>query len=128
MQACTAPDYILIPAERQAALIEAFKDVYVFMLHLKQTHSHSRTDLHVRYAKFYPESEGGAVGSSSLSRIINERHFDRLAKLVGESKGTIVLGGEMDRTRMFIAPTIFSDVKETDSLMASLVSFFFRSS
>ena len=35
--------------------------------------------------------------SDSMSRIISERHFDRLHKLLQTSKGKVVIGGHHDR-------------------------------
>ncbi|KAL1865688.1 Hexadecenal dehydrogenase [Diaporthe australafricana] len=47
----------------------------------------------------------GAKESPDLCRVVNERHFLRMKKMVDESKGKIVMGGEMDQSELFIAPT-----------------------
>lgn len=47
----------------------------------------------------------GAKASPDLARVINERHFLRIKKMVDDSKGKIVLGGEMNKDELFIEPT-----------------------
>lgn len=57
-------------------------------------------------------------GNESFATIINERHFDRIAGLLKSSAGVVVYGGDMDRSRKYIAPTIVRDVMTDDSLMS----------
>src|ERR1700693_1975860 len=83
-QTCTAPDYILV-----------FKDVAKqFLERLRESILH-----------FY-----GAEPQKSpdYGRIVNTRHFDRLAALLGS--GTIYHGGKHDRADKFIAPTVLVNV------------------
>ena len=94
MQTCTAPDYILVPAEAQDKLIEAFTEVF---------------------KTFYPD---GALKSDSYSRIVSNIHFKRVKGLLDATKGKIALGGETDEEQRFIAPTIVRDVTFEDSLMS----------
>jgi beta-apo-4'-carotenal oxygenase len=54
------------------------------------------------FKEFFPE---GAQASPDLSRIINKRHFDRLKKMIDDSKGQIVVGGKMDEKELFMEPT-----------------------
>jgi aldehyde dehydrogenase (NAD+) len=82
---------------RQDDLVAAFKEVY---------------------AQFYPE---GPASSESFSRIAAERHFDRIYKMLTDTKGQIVLGGEGKREKKYIAPTIVRDVTGEDSLMSACV-------
>lgn len=96
-QTCVAPDYILVTDGRQDDLIAAFKEVY---------------------AQFYPE---GPASPESFSRIIAERHFDRIHKMLSDTKGQVVLGGEAKRESKYIAPTIVRDVENEDSLMSAYV-------
>ncbi|PIO54506.1 hypothetical protein TELCIR_24130, partial [Teladorsagia circumcincta] len=65
-------------------------------------------------AEFY----GSDIKSSrDYSRIINQRHFDRLSSLLDSSKGTILfIGGERDRNDLFLPPVIL-DVKADDPFM-----------
>jgi len=48
------------------------------------------------------------AASPAYGRIINERHFDRLAGLL--ESGHAVVGGQHDRDDKFIAPTVLTDV------------------
>jgi aldehyde dehydrogenase (NAD+) len=82
---------------RQDDLVAAFKEVY---------------------SQFYPE---GPASSESFSRIITERHFDRIRKMLNDTKGHVVLGGETKREEKYIAPTIVADVTNEDSLMSVCV-------
>jgi aldehyde dehydrogenase (NAD+) len=57
-------------------------------------------------------------GSEQFATIINERHFDRIAGLLKSSAGVVVYGGDLDRERKYIKPTIVRDVMTDDSLMS----------
>ncbi|KAI1631156.1 aldehyde dehydrogenase [Biscogniauxia mediterranea] len=52
--------------------------------------------------EFYPQ---GAQASPDYARIINERQFDRMQKMLDTTRGKVVMGGETDRDDLFIAPT-----------------------
>ncbi|MEZ4225762.1 MAG: aldehyde dehydrogenase family protein [Polyangiaceae bacterium] len=54
--------------------------------------------------------------SSDFARIVNERHFDRLEKLL--HSGTVVTGGVTDRESRYIAPTVLRDVAPDAPVMA----------
>ncbi|MEW2134283.1 aldehyde dehydrogenase family protein [Streptomyces sp. NPDC005435] len=83
-QTCVAPDYVLTDPETapalEAALVRAVEGIY-------------GTD---------------PAASPEYSRIVNERHFDRLSGLLGS--GRVAVGGESDRTDKYIAPTVLADV------------------
>ncbi|OCT47710.1 Beta-apo-4'-carotenal oxygenase [Cladophialophora carrionii] len=66
--------------------------------------------------EFFPE---GAKSSADFSRIVNERSFDRIKKMLDNTKGEIVLGGTMDRGTLFIEPTVvlLSSKDKDDSLL-----------
>ncbi len=53
--------------------------------------------------------------SPMLPRMVNERNFDRVAGLIDPDK--VVLGGEMDRSERYIAPTIMDRVTSDDKVM-----------
>jgi aldehyde dehydrogenase (NAD+)/aldehyde dehydrogenase (NAD(P)+) len=91
-QTCVAPDYILVPKGFQDTLVES----------LKETH-----------ARFYPEGDEG-----HFSRLVSPRAFSRVNKLLKDSKGTIVFGGETKEETKYIAPTVLKDVQPDDSLMS----------
>jgi beta-apo-4'-carotenal oxygenase len=58
--------------------------------------------LNASFKEFFPN---GAKASPDLSRIINQRHFLRMKKMVDDTKGKIVMGGQMDESDLFIEPT-----------------------
>lgn len=64
--------------------------------------------------EFYPQ---GAQKSPDYGRIVNQRQFLRLKKMVDESKGKIVIGGTMDEADLFIEPTVI----QVDSLDDSTI-------
>ncbi|KAF2846559.1 aldehyde dehydrogenase [Plenodomus tracheiphilus IPT5] len=66
-------------------------------------------------AEFYPQ---GARSSPDYGRIVNQRQFQRLKKMLDASNGKIVIGGTMDEADLFIEPTIV----QVDSISDSLVS------
>ncbi|MFF3653458.1 aldehyde dehydrogenase family protein [Streptomyces sp. NPDC002181] len=90
-QTCVAPDYVLTDPQTAAALepalARAIEGIY-------------GTD---------PATSG------EYGRIVNERHFDRLAGLLGS--GRVVVGGDSDRTNKFIAPTVLADVDPASPVM-----------
>lgn len=90
-QTCIAPDYVLIKPH----LIDEF----------------------VKHAKLHLSSMFGEnpQAAESFGRIINERHYSRLAGYLGQ--GRIVHGGHHDRADLFIEPTIMTDVDKNASLM-----------
>lgn len=82
-QTCIAPDYILIEASIKATFLQVLK---------KEIESAYSTD-----AKVSPD----------FARIINEKNFDRLAKML--EGASIVIGGETDRDQLYIAPTVIDN-------------------
>ncbi|VDM20101.1 unnamed protein product [Wuchereria bancrofti] len=92
-QTCIAPDYVLVTETLKTALVNEF------IQRLKEFYS---TD---------PEK------SEDYSRIINEKHFDRLSSLLARSSGQILYkGGELNRSDLFIPPIIIA-VSANDVLM-----------
>ncbi|MFF7364948.1 aldehyde dehydrogenase family protein [Streptomyces sp. NPDC008125] len=83
-QTCVAPDYVLTDPETGAALADALAAAV--------------------------ETQFGSDPSASpdYGRIINERHFDRLVRLL--DSGRTVTGGVHDRAAKYIAPTVLADV------------------
>jgi aldehyde dehydrogenase (NAD+) len=66
----------------------------------------------------YWNDEYLSKGNHHMSRIVDERSFDRLAKLLANTKGSTVYGGKWNRDDKFIHPTIVKDVTMNDSLMS----------
>ena len=66
------------------------------------------------YNDFFPE---GAKKSPDYSRIINRRHFLRMKKMIDNSEGKIILGGDMDEDDLYIEPTVVQVDNINDSMM-----------
>ena len=83
-QTCVAPDYVLIHQTVKAAFIEQCKAVLRAFL---------PTDAYV---------------SCNVTRIVNDKHFERLSRLMeGE---TVVIGGEKDTRSRFIPLTVLDNI------------------
>ncbi len=63
---------------------------------------------------FYPE---GPKKSESFSRIVSSAHAARIKRMIDETKGTVVFGGDTDVSERYIAPTVVRDVRPDDVLM-----------
>uniref|UniRef100_A0A673IGC4 Aldehyde dehydrogenase n=1 Tax=Sinocyclocheilus rhinocerous TaxID=307959 RepID=A0A673IGC4_9TELE len=83
-QTCIAPDYILCEPSIQDRIVEEIQKTLL---------------------EFYQKDP---KSSPDYCRIINTRHFDRALALMNEC--TIALGGESDRSKCYIAPTVLKDV------------------
>ena len=90
-QTCVAPDYILCQRDVKDELVEAL-----------------RRQIRVQYGE-------KPWNGPDYGRIINEKHFDRLCALLDRSK--IAVGGETDRNRLQIAPTVMDGVTWEDAVM-----------
>ena len=91
-QTCIAPDYVLVT--RDAA-----------------------PDLERELGEAITEMFGPApMDSPDYGRIVHARHFDRLVGMLGD--GRVVAGGDHDRGRLRIAPTVLADVSADSSVMA----------
>ena len=63
---------------------------------------------------FYPK---GTRHTEDFGRIVNNRQWQRLKKMVDESKGKILMGGEMDESDNYIEPTMIQVDSSQDSLI-----------
>ena len=85
-QTCVAPDYILV-------------------------HENVKENLQQEIIKcitaFYGEE---SAESNDYGRIINLKHFDRLADLIDKEKKYIVYGGKLNRDDLYISPTVLDGV------------------
>lgn len=68
-----------------------------------------------RYLEFYPN---GTTEPGVIARLPNQGNFDRVKRLLDNTKGTIVLGGDTNREAKYVAPTIVRNVRPDDSLMS----------
>ncbi len=83
-QMCVAPDYVLVHESKKEALIAALKSTI---------------------GKFFGEK---AEESYNYSKMINEKQFNRVAAYL--QQGKIVHGGRTDASKLFIEPTVLTDV------------------
>jgi aldehyde dehydrogenase (NAD+) len=83
-QMCVAPDYVLVHESKKDELEEALK-------------SSTR-----QFFGDKPEE------SYNYGKIINERQFDRICSYL--DNGKIIFGGRTDRSKLFIEPTILTNV------------------
>ncbi|MEM9568471.1 MAG: aldehyde dehydrogenase [Cyanobacteria bacterium P01_E01_bin.34] len=90
-QTCIAPDYILV--ER------GVKDIFI-------------EQMKATIAEFFGENPDR---SSDFGRIVHERHFDRLVQFL--SDGDVAIGGDSDRDRRYIAPTVLDNVSWDEAVM-----------
>ena len=84
-QTCVAPDYVLVDREVEQPFLDA---------------------LVASVRDFYGSDP---KSSRDYARIVNDRHFTRLAALL-DGGGTRVVGGETDASARYIAPTVLTDV------------------
>ncbi len=90
-QTCVAPDYVLVEKSVETALVDRIR--------------HAITE-------FYGDDPRS---SGSFGRIVSERHFDRLTRLMAD--GRPIVGGDTDRSDRYIAPTLLADVDVESPLM-----------
>jgi len=93
-QTCVAPDYVLVEDGAEQELLVALKGAI--------------TD-------FFGDDP---QSSADFTRIVNERHHDRLTGLLdGGGYETTVVGGTADRDDKYIAPTVLAGVKPDAPVM-----------
>lgn len=89
-QTCVAPDYILCHESVKNKLIKCLKE-----------------EIDSQFKN--------AVDNENYGKIINEKHFDRITGLIDPHK--VVKGGESDRSKLKIAPTVMDNVTWEDKVM-----------
>ncbi len=95
-QTCVAPDYVLVHERVHDALVEELKQALV---------------------SFYGDRADQRKDSPDFPRIINDRQFTRLLRLLRESKGITVFGGEVDEATNYLSPTLITEVDPATPLM-----------
>jgi aldehyde dehydrogenase (NAD+) len=88
-QTCVAPDYLLIEESVQEQFLEILRS-------------------YIKKFKYDPESE-------QYTRIINQKNFQRLIKLINKEK--IYHGGKYNEDKLYIEPTILTQVSWEDDVM-----------
>ena len=92
-QTCVAPDYVLV-----------HKSIYDKFVHkLKKT-----------IVEFFGNE---AKQSADYGRIINERQWQRLARLLQLEKENITFGGQVDESNRYIEPTIIEHINWSSEIM-----------
>jgi len=95
-QTCVAPDYVLVHERVHDALVEELKDAFT---------------------AFYGETPTARQASPDLARIINDRHYARIAALLSGSAAVVAFGGETDAASRYIGPTVLTGVDPNSVLM-----------
>lgn len=90
-QMCVAPDYVLVHESKKEELVAGIKNCI---------------------QKFFGDKP---EESYNYGKIINERQFDRLVKYL--QQGEVVHGGRTDKDRLFIEPTVISNVVMDSDIM-----------
>lgn len=69
--------------------------------------------------RYFQKFSGGASQDTDYyTHLISDRSFDRLTRLLGETKGQVVYGGDTDRSSRYFGPTVVKNVTKADSLMS----------
>ena len=90
-QTCVAPDYILCHKSVKKEFICSVKDEII------------------------KQFGASPLQNENYGKIINEKHFDRLLGLIDKDK--VVCGGQIDKQKLKISPTVMDNVNYSDSVM-----------
>lgn len=90
-QTCIAPDYLLV----HEAIVDELTEQIIYYIN-----------------KFYGDDE---ARYESLGKMIDENSFDRVISLLNDGK--IVEGGNYNRERLFIEPTLIRNINMEDKIM-----------
>ena len=92
-QTCIAPDYVLCSQKAEDRLLKEIRRIAPLFF------------------------TGKPQESLDLSRIVNQRHFERLTKLIERTNGDLVFGGAREEKDLFIDLHVYTNVKGDDALM-----------
>ncbi len=90
-QTCVAPDYLLVQRDVKDELLAQLKDVV--------------TNVYGENVSENPD----------FPHIVSEKNFDRIHSFL--TSGDLVFGGKNDRSRLFIEPTVLSNISWEDDVM-----------
>jgi aldehyde dehydrogenase (NAD+) len=88
---CVAPDYLLVHHSVKDKLI---------------------SELSATIRKFFSDDPSG---NYSYGKMINEKQFDRVVSYM--SDGEVIFGGNHDKSKLYIEPTILDNVSQDSSVM-----------
>jgi aldehyde dehydrogenase (NAD+) len=91
-QTCIAPDYLLVHTSVHDSLVEGLRGAI---------------------RSFYGNDPRQ---SADFGRIVNDRHLQRLRRLIDTDK--VAIGGDIDESDRYIGPTVMTDVEMDDAVMA----------
>ena len=86
-QTCIAPDYVLVQSSVKDVFIDELKTIINQM----------------------------KLDKDRFGKIINERHFDRLKRLIDPNK--IVYGNQSDKKHLYLSPTLLDNITWDDAIM-----------
>ena len=96
-QACICPDYVFVPEDKQAELVEGFRENVQKNLY-----------------------GSGKLDKSAIAQIVNKANFDRVKGMVDDAiaqGATVAVGGEMDEEDLTIHPTMLTNVTPQMKIM-----------
>ena len=88
-QTCIAPDYVMVD--------KSIEKPFLDLLQKEITQGHY------------------SLANQNYAQIINEKHFDRLIRLIEPEK--VFTGGQFDRASRYLAPTVLINVSPEDKIM-----------
>ncbi|MCB2065351.1 MAG: aldehyde dehydrogenase family protein [Erythrobacter sp.] len=89
-QACICPDYVFVPQDKQAELVEGFR-------------ANVQANLYA----------SGEIDKSAIAQVVNQGNFNRVKAMVDdavEQGATVAVGGQMDEADLTIHPTMLTNV------------------
>ncbi len=92
-QTCIAPDYVLVDHQVKDAFVDKLAD---------------------QIGHFYGADP---QASKSFGRIVNGRHLDRLQGLLDGGAGTVAVGGQVDASQRYVAPTVTVEPSPDSAVM-----------
>lgn len=93
-QTCVAVDYVLVHESVHSKLVKEL--------------------VRIVSEEFYPKMD---KDDENITHLIHDRSFNNVLKMLANTRGTIVFGGESDANTRFIQPTIIDNVYWNDSSM-----------
>ncbi|KAG5419480.1 HFD1 [Candida metapsilosis] len=93
-QTCIGVDYVLIAESKRAKFVAEIKKVIE--------------------KELYP---GVDKYDKNFTHMIHTRAFDRMVKIIKETKGDIITGGDYDADSKYVAPTVIDNAAWTDASM-----------
>ena len=92
-QVCLAPEYIICSKQNQNKIIQ---------------------ELNQAFTSFFGDNP---QISDQYARVINQRHFQRLKKVLDENRTNIAVGGKCDESDNYISPTVLRDINFESPVM-----------